>query len=56
MNTLVVESIGGTFLSIGSFELEVVSDAHELNAIGSKFLFKPLPNLVLRFIAMHLRI
>lgn len=30
-------------LSFGSFELELVSDAHELNAVGSKFLFKPTP-------------
>lgn len=39
----IVKSIGISFFAIGSLELEVVSDAHELNAIGYQFLFKPTP-------------
>ena len=43
MNTIAVQSIGKTLFAVRSLEFEVVSDAHELNAIGIEFLFQPSP-------------
>ena len=40
---LMASSISKPLLAIRSLEFEVVSDAHELNAICSKFLFQPSP-------------
>ena len=40
---LMASSISKSLLAIRSLEFEVVSDAHELNAICSKFLFQPSP-------------
>ena len=40
---LMASSISKSLLAIRSLEFELVSDAHELNAICSKFLFQPSP-------------
>ena len=40
---LMASSISKSLLAIRSLEFKLVSDAHELNAICSKFLFQPSP-------------
>ena len=43
LHTICIQRISVSLLAIRSLEFEVVSDAHELNAICSKFLFQPSP-------------
>ena len=45
---LMASSISKPLLAIRSLEFEVVSDAHELNAIGSKLLFQPSPKYMVK--------
>ena len=43
LNAIAVQCISKTLFTVRSLEFEVVSDAHELNATGIKFLFQGNP-------------